>query len=102
MATTSLAYVRLHGRNRSNWFRKRISTVERYQYLYTRGELDPWISNVLGVAKEVDQVFVIFNSCYRDYGIRNAVQFSAPYESPRCDSIKQNGSRASKMSRPWL
>ena len=70
--TAPLAYVRLHGRNRKNWFTKGIETVQRYRYLYTDEEIDTWANNIQEIARRAEQTFVLFNNCYQDYGIRNA------------------------------
>jgi len=66
------AYVRLHGRNRQNWFKKGIDTVQRYRYLYSEAEINAWAENVKHIADRTEQAFVLFNNCYQDYGVRNA------------------------------
>ena len=39
--TSSVGYVRLHGRNYKNWFAENAQSHERYNYLYTVDELEP-------------------------------------------------------------
>lgn len=74
MATTaSIAYIRFHGRNRANWFKKGIETAERYRYLYKEEELKRWAEKVKEASKEAERTFAIFNNCYEDYGIKNAI-----------------------------
>jgi uncharacterized protein YecE (DUF72 family) len=70
--TAALAYVRLHGRNRENWFKKGIATVERYRYLYKEEELKRWADKVREASRQAEQTFAIFNNCYEDFGIKNA------------------------------
>lgn len=70
--TAPIAYIRLHGRNRENWFKKGIDTVERYRYLYNEEELKKWAEKVKGASNQADQTFVLFNNCYENYGIKNA------------------------------
>jgi len=65
------AYVRFHGRNRENWFRRDIEVAERYKYLYSERELGEWAGR-LKQLKGVSRAFVIFNNCYRNFGIMNA------------------------------
>jgi uncharacterized protein YecE (DUF72 family) len=65
------AYVRFHGRNRENWFRKGIEVAERYKYLYSERELAEWAGRIKEL-KGVKRAFVIFNNCYRNFGIMNA------------------------------
>jgi uncharacterized protein YecE (DUF72 family) len=65
------AYIRFHGRNRENWFRRDIEVAERYKYLYAERELAEWagrLKNLTGVKR----AFVMFNNCYRNFGIMNA------------------------------
>jgi uncharacterized protein YecE (DUF72 family) len=63
--TSSLAYVRLHGRNAANWFRHGRSPFERYDYLYDMDELEPWIERVESLSRSAEQVVVIANNHYR-------------------------------------
>jgi len=70
--TAAITYIRLHGRNRENWFKKGVQTVERYRYLYKEDELRRWAEKVRGVSKEAEQAFAVFNNCYENYGIKNA------------------------------
>ncbi|HEY2663029.1 MAG TPA: DUF72 domain-containing protein [Candidatus Binataceae bacterium] len=65
------AYVRLHGRNRENWFRRGIPTVERYKYLYAERELGKW-ADQLKQLRDVARAYVIFNNCYSNFGVMNA------------------------------
>ena len=73
--TAAIAYIRLHGRNRENWFKKGIATVERYRYLYKDEELTTWAHRVKTASQEAEQIFAIFNNCYQNYGIKNARTF---------------------------
>jgi len=70
--TAGIAYFRFHGRNRENWFKKGVETVERYRYLYNEEELRKWAGKVIGASNETEQTFVLFNNCYQNYGIKNA------------------------------
>jgi uncharacterized protein YecE (DUF72 family) len=71
-ATAPLAIVRFHGRNEENWDRKGITAAERFRYLYDRKELRDWVPKVAQLADEAEQVHVLMNNCYQDYGVRNA------------------------------
>lgn len=75
-ATSDLAVVRFHGHNRDNWERRGISPAERFKYLYGQEELEAWAPRVREVADEARETHVIFNNCYRDYGVRNARQLA--------------------------
>jgi uncharacterized protein YecE (DUF72 family) len=78
--TASICYVRFHGRNRQNWYKKGIETVQRYRYLYKEEELKKWTEKVKRASQEVDQAFAIFNNCYENYGIKNAEAFKRLFE----------------------
>lgn len=70
-ATGPQAYVRFHGRNRDNWHRRGIPVAERYMYLYSERELGQWAARLRGM-RDVKRAYVIFNNCYRNFGIMNA------------------------------
>lgn len=71
-----LAVVRFHGRNTQNWERKGITTAERFDYLYSKKQLEPWVSKLKSLAGEAKQVHVLFNNCYGDKAVRNAKQMA--------------------------
>ena len=75
-ATSDDAYIRFHGRNRENWFKRDISVAERYKYLYAECELAEWADR-LKEMRSVDRAFVIFNNCYSNFGIMNAATMTA-------------------------
>jgi uncharacterized protein YecE (DUF72 family) len=65
-----LAYVRFHGRNYKKWFAHEESW-ERYDYLYSKEELEPWVGRIESMAKSKD-VFVVTNNHFRGQAIVNA------------------------------
>jgi uncharacterized protein YecE (DUF72 family) len=70
-----LALVRLHGRNRQTWMKKGLSSAaERFRYLYDDQELAELAAHIRRLSKQVEELHVIFNNCYRDYGVRNAAR----------------------------
>lgn len=77
-ATTSrIAEVRFHGRNKENWERKGISAAERFRYDYAEEELSEWVPRIQSLAEEADEVHVLMNNCYADYGIRSGRMLAA-------------------------
>ncbi len=70
--TADLAVLRMHGHNTENWQRKGITAAERFKYLYSTDELREWVPRVTEVASSARETHVVFNNCYRDYGVRNA------------------------------
>ena len=75
-ATAPLAVVRFHGRNDENWSKKGITAAERFRYLYSRDELEGWVPAVERLADEAEEVHVLMNNCYQDYGVRNAADLA--------------------------
>ena len=73
--TSSVGYVRVHGRNYRNWFRKTASALERYDYLYTENELKPWAERTKEMAAHprVSDVYVVTNNHVRGKGVVNAM-----------------------------
>ncbi len=65
------AYVRFHGRNRENWYKRDGGPAERYKYLYSEAELAPWAERLKALGG-VRRANVIFNNCYRNFGVMNA------------------------------
>ena len=74
--TAPLAVVRMHGHNRENWERKGITPAERFRYLYSDEELEEWAPKIKDLAQDIRETHVLFNNCYRDYGVRNAAQLA--------------------------
>jgi uncharacterized protein YecE (DUF72 family) len=70
--TGPLAYARLHGRNYEKWF-AHSETWERYNYLYSKEELAPWVDRIqtMAAAKET---YVVTNNHFRGQAIVNAVE----------------------------
>ena len=81
--TSSIGYVRLHGRNYQNWFREEANVVERYDYLYARDELEPWISRIKEISDKAKQTFVITNNHARGQSLVNAFEILAELEEEK-------------------
>ena len=71
-ATSTVGYVRLHGRNRDTYFARNISAADRFDYRYTREELEEWAPKVRELAEGTDVTYVMFNNCKYDYAPGNA------------------------------
>jgi len=68
--TGPLAYARFHGRNYEKWF-AHTESWERYNYLYSEKELDPWVERIESMARSKD-TYVITNNHFRGQAIINA------------------------------
>ncbi len=69
-----IAYVRLHGRNRADWFREGAGRDDRYNYLYAADELEDWVTRIKELGKKSGRVYVVTNNHYRGQALANALQ----------------------------
>lgn len=76
-ATAPVAYVRLHGRNLDSWFRDDAGVNERYNYLYSAEELEPWCERALQLERVSEQVFLITNNHFEGQAVANAAMIKA-------------------------
>lgn len=68
------SYVRFHGRNYKDWFRENAGRDARYNYLYSRQELEEWVERIESLGRKSDRVFIITNNHYRGQALANALQ----------------------------
>jgi uncharacterized protein YecE (DUF72 family) len=74
--TGSVAYYRFHGRNAAKWFGPDTSNEERYNYLYSERELEPWAERIReGRSRRGDaNAFAVMNNHFRGQAVANALQ----------------------------
>ena len=82
--TSPIAYYRFHGRNAPKWFGPDTSNEERYNYLYSDGELAPWVERVRDGARRAAEraaassreggAYVILNNHFRGQAVANALE----------------------------
>jgi uncharacterized protein YecE (DUF72 family) len=78
--TAPVGYIRLHGRNYEDWFREGAGVEERYDYLYSAEELDPWAERAKEVGALASETFIITNNHFQGQAIANAVMLKAMVE----------------------
>ncbi len=78
-ATSSVGYIRVHGRNYKDWFRKAAGRDERYDYLYSAAELKPWAERTVALAQEpnVTDVYAVNNNHFAGQAVANALMLEA-------------------------
>ncbi len=86
-ATTDIAYLRLHGRNRDNWLKKGVETSLRYAYLYRDDELQALLRPVRELSLKTKVTYVMFNNCYGDYAVKNSLRFMEMLRSGGAHSL---------------
>ncbi|MDX1390605.1 MAG: DUF72 domain-containing protein, partial [Acidobacteriota bacterium] len=73
-ATSTIGYLRLHGRNVDNWFRQDAGRDARYDYLYTEDELAALANAALETSTRTEELFVVQNNHFRGQALANALQ----------------------------
>jgi uncharacterized protein YecE (DUF72 family) len=82
LVTAPVAYVRVHGRNWKDWFRKGAGRDARYDYLYAAGELEPWAERIreLDEAPGEPDVYVVTNNHFEGKAAANAKMLESMVE----------------------
>ncbi len=75
-STSPVGYVRFHGRRYDTWFTDdpSIPGHERYNYLYSAEELDPWVARIRKVQQATRTTFVVTNNHFQGKAVVNALQ----------------------------
>ena len=112
LTTSSIGYVRLHGRNYQNWFRESAPRDDRYNYLYSLEELDPWITRIKEVAKQTHEAYVVTNNHFRGQAVVNALEIKSTIDEKMVPApgplfevyprLKDSASPASQDAAPSL
>jgi uncharacterized protein YecE (DUF72 family) len=71
--TSAVGYVRLHGRNYREWFDSD-SRDDRYNYLYTKDELEGWKERITRIAEKAEKTYAIANNHFRGQAAVNAIE----------------------------
>jgi uncharacterized protein YecE (DUF72 family) len=82
ITTSDLSVVRLHGRRSELWGARDAIVVEKYRYLYDRYELEDWLSVILELSEQTEQLHIVFNNCYANYGTTNALEMIDMLDTP--------------------
>ncbi|HEY6232138.1 MAG TPA: DUF72 domain-containing protein, partial [Pyrinomonadaceae bacterium] len=83
LTTSQVGYVRLHGRNYQDWFREKAPRDDRYNYLYSADELEPWITRIKEIAAKTKESYVITNNHFRGQAVVNALEIKATLQEER-------------------
>jgi uncharacterized protein YecE (DUF72 family) len=84
--TSTIGYVRLHGRNYEHWFADQShadqgsdsdNRNDRYNYLYTQKELAGWKERIESVAERAHTTYVITNNHFESKAGVNALELKA-------------------------
>lgn len=84
--TARTAVLRLHGRNAQGWLRQlrgeEPAVREKYDYLYSEGELRALLPEVEVLTREAEDVFISFNNNNRAYPVQNALMMKGVLGQP--------------------
>ena len=85
VATARVGYIRIHGRNYGDWFRQEAGRDERYDYLYTARELEPWAERARTLESEgvAGEIYVVTNNHFRGQEVANAAMLRSMIERRR-------------------
>lgn len=81
-ATADIGYIRLHGRNYKQWFAE-TNVRDRYDYLYSAGELKQWKDRTIEVAAKTKTTFVVANNHNLGKAAVNALELRAMIDSSK-------------------
>ena len=81
--TSTIGYVRLHGRNYKNWFSTKADVRERYDHLYSLDELEPWVARAKQISNEAADTYIVTNNHYLGKAVVNAVEISSILKGKR-------------------
>jgi len=72
-ATSSIGYVRFHGRNAKKWWQHK-EAWERYDYTYSNEELEEWVPKLRKLEEDTDKTFVFANNHWQGQAVQTARQ----------------------------
>ena len=67
-------YLRLHGRNAAQWW-KHDKSEDRYNYLYSAAELEPFVEAAEEASREVKKAYLYANNHFSAKSVANAATF---------------------------
>jgi uncharacterized protein YecE (DUF72 family) len=75
--TGPIGYLRLHGRNSGEWFRRGATRDDRYDYLYGKDEVVELARRAHRIEKATGETFVITNNHFEGKAVANALELSS-------------------------
>ena len=79
ITTSSIAYIRFHGRNSENWYKG--DSTSRYDYLYTEAELKTFVQHIKDLLKQAQTVQLFFNNHAKSQVVINAKELETLLKS---------------------
>ena len=76
-STSGIGYVRLHGRNYKDCFSPKADVRQRYDFLYTVEQLEPWVDRIRKISAETRDTYVVTNNHNLGKATVNAFELQA-------------------------
>ena len=76
--TSNFGYLRFHGRNTKDWWEG--TNVTRYDYLYSKDQLNEWMIRISHLLKRSYKTFIFFNNHPQGKAVKNALMFKEMLE----------------------
>ncbi len=80
--TGPVGYLRLHGRNEAQWFRKGAGRDDRYDYLYSPEELGPIADKARRLLESTRDTYIVTNNHFGGQAMANALELKAMLIEP--------------------
>jgi len=103
--TSSIGYVRLHGRNSRDWWSDDNRPGERLQhndYLYSPDQLAEWKQRIQHIRAFASDVYVVFNNDVRAQSAVNALQMRSMLAGGRAQAPEDLHRLYAPELRPWV
>ncbi len=75
--TSDIGYLRLHGRNKKDWFGKNTNRDKRYNYLYNKKELEELTGTIRTIHEKGLKTFVVGNNHFKGQAVVNLLQLQS-------------------------
>ena len=75
-----LFVMRFHGRADDTWKSRTRTAAERFRYLYSDREIAELAAPIADTVEQAREAHLLMNNCYRDYGVRNAIELREALE----------------------
>ena len=90
IATSDVAYYRLHGRNAAMWHHPPTAS-HRYDYLYSDAELEAWVQRMESMMGDVAKIYVFANNCHKGSSFVNALRLKQRFGQSVRSGIEADG-----------
>ncbi len=83
IVTSDVAYYRLHGRNKANWWRDTGNPHDRYDYAYADAQLDEWVGKARAAVSKAKAAYILTNNCRLGQSVVSALMLAKKLDLPK-------------------